>query len=674
VTTVTHSALDPARSAAVSASAGTGKTWLLAARVTRLLLAGATPGGILALTFTRKAAAEMQARVSARLRALALADDGAAAQQLGELGMAASPALLARARTLYEDTLFTPWPLRATTLHAFCQELVTRFALQTGSAPGFEVTEDETASREAAWQGLQREWLRQPDGAAACALRTLIDEGFSEHALRALVLDFLERRNDWRAFAERADGSDDADDTEDGVTRLRDRLQTVLKTDEQTEPLDAIDDPALSARLHVLCGHLQTAGGGIDRLKLERLLTALELSGVQRLQALRATFFTQEGGPRQFRVGATARGKLGSGGAAHCLEVHQQIVHALAAIHEHVLRRRTLRRSVAAATLGAAALAAFERALAENNQLGFAELEWRAFRLLCRPEAAHWVQYRLDSRIEHLLIDEFQDTSDTQWSLLLPLLKEFAAGGERPRSAFIVGDAKQSIYGFRRANPELLEVAHRHVVETQRGVAAELSESFRSAPAVIDAVNALFGQEELRARLPQFPHHRTRRTALWGCVEVAPLVAATRDEGETPPFRNPLTTPRPDPENRRAYEEGLLIGRRIRALRDGGWPVMDGDTARPLDFGDVMILLRQRTHQAALERALTACGVPFVGSARGTLLDTVEGRDLRALLRFLASPVRDLDLAHALRSPLFALDDADLAALALAARTGATSW
>jgi ATP-dependent helicase/nuclease subunit A len=661
-------ALDPARSAVVAASAGTGKTWQLAARITRLLLAGAEPGSILALTFTRKAAAEMQARVSARLEKLALSGDAEAARQLQEIGLNATPALLARARTLYEALLFAPWPLRATTLHAFAQDLVTRFALQTGTPPGFEVSEDDGALCDAAWQSLQREWLRQPEAASSQALAVLIADGRSEHALRALVFDFLQRRNDWRAFAEGTESPDGA------LARLQARLEASLDVRTGDEPLQAVDAAALGARLHVLCGHLERAGGAIDRLKLAQLLPVLDLAGAERHAALRQVFFTQGGEPRKVRFGDGTRRKLGSGAAGHCAEVLAQIVHELAAIHDRLLRQQTLKRTQAGVMLGVAALAAFERALAEQGRLGFAELEWRAYRLLCRSDAARWVQFRLDSRIEHLLVDEFQDTSDTQWRLLLPLLQEFAAGGERPRSAFIVGDAKQSIYGFRRANPELLAVAHRHVVEMQRGIAAELSESFRSAPAIIDLVNALFAQDAARARLPDFPPHRTRHLQLYGRVEVAPLVAAGADERAVIPFRNPLTTPRPDPENRRAYEEGLLIGRRIRALLAERFAVGDGADARLIGFGDIMILLRQRTHQRALERGLAECGVPFVGSARGTLLETVEGRDLLALLRFLASPARDLDLAHTLRTPLFALGDEDLVALARAVRAGAGSW
>ena len=691
-------ALDPRRSVAVSASAGSGKTWQLAARITRLLLAGAKPAGILALTFTRKSAAEMQARVMQRLRALALAADDAATQQLREIGVEAGADLLARARGLYEELLFTPWPLRALTLHAFCQDLIARFALYSGTPPGFELIEDEGLLCDAAWQGLQRELLSGRDEATTRALATLIADGCSENQLRGIVIGFLDRRNDWRALTEHRD---------DPPGLLRQHLQQRLGVDERVAASAGVDADAFSARLRMFCGHLHTAEGVIEQVRLDRLLPAFDEHGLARLQTLLGALFTQDGNPRKFKIGARKQSLLGSGAAAHCEELHRQLIHELTQARELMLRQDTLRRTLAAATLGAAALRHFERELQERAVLSFAELEWRACALLRDPEAGHWVQYRLDARIEHLLVDEFQDTSDAQWQLLRPLLQEMAdsgatvpaeqwvreplygpasaptslrsgtvmpARGDRERSAFIVGDSKQSIYGFRRANPQLMHEAERWLTAHLGGVRSELSASRRSAPAIIDFVNALFTQPEALALLPEFPRHSTHQTALWGRVELAPLVTASARKDEPIAFRNPLTTPRADPENQRAWEEGALIARRIRALMDARWQISHKDGARAIAYGDMMIVLRKRTHQRALERALADAGIPFVGSARGTLLQTVEARDLGALLRFLASPVRDLDLAHALRSPLFACSDTDLAALARSTRAENISW
>ena len=657
---MSDAALDPQHNVSVSASAGTGKTWLLTARIVRLLLDGHGADGILALTFTRKAAAEMRERVSARLRALAFADDAALAAQLGEIGLGITPELAARARGLYEQLQFSPWPLRAMTLHAFCQELVSRFALQCGVAPGAELAESEGELQAAAWQVLQQAFLRAPDSAESQALRCLIDDGRSENALRELVFGFLERRNDWRAFA-----ASSAEPLAQLDAALRERLQ--------------LDDGASLAKLDApdFSGHLQTfhrtlsAVGGTQYVKPERVAVALPLQGRAKQQALEHALFKQDGKPYSFKFSKDLQKRVPAAQLDELLELHRKLIADIEAASEQARREATRARTLAACTLGAAALRAFEAELRQRAALPFPELEWHACRLLAEPDTAAWVQYKLDQRISHLLVDEFQDTSNTQWRLLLPLLEEMAAGGaERARSAFIVGDIKQSIYGFRRANPELMPQAASWLETQLQGVRAELSDSRRSAPAIIDTVNAVFSLPDLRETLPDFPEHGTHRRDDWGRVELAPRIENDLDGADDPVFRNPLTTSRRDPENRRAEIEGERIAQRIAALVAARVEVH----GRALGYGDVMILLRKRTHQQAIEQALTRQRIPFTGAARGTLLDTVEARDLTALLRFLNSPERDLDLAHTLRTPLFAYTDAQLAALSQAARERHCTW
>jgi ATP-dependent helicase/nuclease subunit A len=291
--------------------------------------------------------------------------------------------------------------------------------------------------------------------------------------------------------------------------------------------------------------------------------------------------------------------------------------------------------------------------------------------LLRDPDAGNWVQFKLDQRIDHLLLDEFQDTSPTQWQLLLPLLEEMAAGNsERARSLFIVGDIKQSIYGFRRANPELLPQSAAWMQTHLDAHQETLSLSRRSAPAIINWVNALFAP----GLIQNFPTHGTAQTG-WGRVELAPLVTPDIEDGDEPAaFRNPLTTPRPDPENTRALREGRLIAQRIRKLIDARWEINAQGQRRALSYGDVLILTRKRTHLRALEQALTESDIPFIGAARGTLLKTAEAADISALLRFLLSPVRDLELAHVLRSPLFSASNEDLIELANTVRKNQVSW
>ncbi|MGH8461109.1 MAG: UvrD-helicase domain-containing protein [Stenotrophobium sp.] len=655
-------ALNPARSVSVSASAGSGKTWLLTARITRLLLEGVAADGILALTFTRKAAAEMRSRVEERLRTLALADDAPLDEQLRTLGLQPTPALRQRARTLYEELLFHPWPLRATTLHAFCQDLVSRFPLETGIAPGFEVSENDGVLLDAAWHRLQQKLLAEPGSDATQALNSLIEDGESEWSLREMVMQFMAARGDWLAYTE-----DEADPLAYAITSLERQLDI-----RDEDPLTVLDSAGFNTDLEIFCKALAKIGK-TGSIRADTALAAQMQTGEQRYTTLLESLFKDDGDPYKLKLSKDAQKKLGAE-AEHMAQAFDALIGNLTQVREQRARQATLRRSTAALTLGAAALTELDAECRARNRIGFTDLEWRAYKLLHDPDAGTWVQFKLDQRIDHLLLDEFQDTSPTQWRLLLPLLEEMAAGDAgRARSLFIVGDIKQSIYGFRRANPELLPLAARWMQERLDTHTEVLSLSRRSAPAIIQWVNALFSA----GQLPDFPVHDTARSG-WGRVELAPLIEPDADdETEIAPFRNPLTTPRPDPENTRALREGQLIAARIQQLVAARWATdatSDAATPHALGYGDILILIRKRSHLHALEQALTAAGIPFTGAARGTLLQTVECRDLLALLRFLLSPVRDLDLAHVLRSPIFGVSDDELMRLALHVRIHNGTW
>lgn len=657
---MTDPALDPRRSVSVTASAGSGKTWLLVSRVLRLLLEGQPAGGILALTFTRKAAAEMRERVNERLRALAYADTFTAARELEQLGLAATPEHLRRAQGLYHALLFDPYPLRAMTLHAFCQDLLARFALEAEITPGFGLVENEHGLCRRAWRRLLAELHQQPDSPAAAALRALIDLGYGEYALEGLVQEFLGRRADWWAYVEGEDAP---------LEYAAARLRTALRLDAGDAPA-SLDAGAFSARLKMLCRWLQVVNG-VGSIKPAPLQAALDGAGEERYQALLRALFKRDGEPYKFQLARAKREQLSDNEAEHFALAHQEVVDAVERQRDYRLRASCLERTGAALQLGTAALRALEQELAQEQALTFSDLEWRSYRLLRDPGKAEWIRYKLDQKIDHLLIDEFQDTSPTQWLLLRPFLEEMAAGDAgRGRSAFIVGDAKQSIYGFRRANPELLGTAGGWMHEHLNAVTVPLNDSRRSAPAVIDFVNALFAPPELGQAIG-YSRHGTHRGQDWGRIELAPLVepapAATEELLPEQLLRDPLTTPRQLEETSRAEREGELVAQRIRALVDSAVAVRGEHGDRAIGYSDVMVLARSRTHLQSLERKLTAAGIPYVGSSRGTLLDTAEGRDLVALLRFLNAPHRNLELAQVLRSPLFSAEDGDLVALAAAA-------
>src|SRR5690349_11753772 len=499
-------ALDPARSVSLQASAGSGKTWQLVSRIVRLLLDGAEPGGILALTFTRKAAIEMRLRLNERLRRLSLATPAELGEELKRIGLPADAARLDRARGLYRQMLFAPYPPRAMTLHSFCQELLTRFALEAQVPPDFTLYDNEVDLVDRSWRRLQARMTAEPDGAPAQALRELIALDFNEWTLRELVELFLIHRGDWWAYTE---------DQPDPVAFATAQLRGQLGDCDLERALREVDAAAFTARLRMVLNYVERAGG-TRYIEVEPLAQALLHGGAQRFDAIEEALYTQKGTPFALAANDSKLRALSGKEREHFIETHAEVIREFEAMRRRRHAGETLARSQAAFTLGAAALEALREELAREHALGFTELEWLTCRLLRRDGAADWVRYRLDRRVDHLLIDEFQDTSPTQWRLLLPLLGEMAAGeAGRARSLFIVGDAKQSIYGFRRADPRLLGRATAWMQQRLDAATEPLHHSRRSAPAIIDFVNALFDVEGVGAQIG-FERHGTHRDRDWG--------------------------------------------------------------------------------------------------------------------------------------------------------------
>ncbi|MEK6805077.1 MAG: UvrD-helicase domain-containing protein [Pseudomonadota bacterium] len=652
---MSDSALDPSISTSVAASAGTGKTWLLTARIVRLLLAGANPSGILALTFTRKAAAEMRVRVNQRLRALAEADDAGLDQLLKDIEAPLTDDVRLRARDLYRQQLFSAYPLRTTTLHAFCQDLISRFAFEAEVTPGFKLVEQEAALYAQAWRQLQTRILRQPQSTAARAFTTLAELGYGEYRLRTLVTGFLQRRSDWRALGE------------DAQTRLLAELQDTLNVRGDSDPTEPLQSPAFRCHLKELAGMLKQ-GGKVGSVTPENVGAAVDALDTNLYEKLRVALLRLDGAPFAFNP---PKSKYNEAQRDSLMGNYRPVMDAVEQTQRRARALESLKRNQAAYALGTSALAEFDRELARENALTFAEIEWRAYRLLQREEGAEWVRYKLDQSIDHLLLDEFQDTNPTQWRLLLPLLQEMAAGDSgRGRSAFIVGDAKQSIYGFRRAQPELFEVAANWLQKSLgAGPPQTQTRTRRSAPAVVDFVNALFA--DTRGDTIGFKPHSTTREQDWGRVEVAPLIERDEAPDADAGLRDPLTQKRQSREENRAQHEAQQVAARITTLVASGVAVHDPHGSHRIGFGDVMVLARQREHLPDLEQALSRAKIPFSGAARGTLLETSEARDLTALLRWLAAPHCNLELAQVLRSPLLSLSDDTLIQLA---RSDAGHW
>jgi ATP-dependent helicase/nuclease subunit A len=647
-------ALDPGLSVIVEACAGSGKTWTLVSRLIRLLLAGVQPGEILAITYTRKAAREIEERLQHWLANLAVWDDDRVAAFLDERGLDArrDPALIDRARSLFEQVATARPGLTVNTFHGWFSALLAAAPLSSGLA-GQQLAERTAPLRDQAWAVLMRRAGSAPEGELAQSVRWLLAQcGIAGTQKLAAVL--IDRRAEWQAWL------DSHGNLEGVLAHLRgffgadaeDPVETLLMN--QSFRAAARELAALSgkggARLQQTAAALSAAGDSADAQRY--------------FKAMRSALCTDKGEPRAYKVDkpllATGTGDRALLLFEYCVGCVRKCDRALSDLAAWTLNDHGLR-------VASALLDAYDRIKRNAGVLDFGDLEWHASRLLSDAQTGPFVQARLDARYRHLLLDEFQDTNPLQWQVLMHWLDAYAPGQVQP-TVFVVGDPKQSIYRFRRADPRIFAHAGEAFAARFGAIRLQRNETRRSSPAVVQAVNALFGALDV---FEGFVAHSTAQIDLPGRVEVLPPFGhdagesrssgAPADASAADGLRNPLFVPRLTVEDSRRRREAEAMCQRLKAMA-GRLGVRDAHTGetRPARYGDMMILLRRRTGLAVYEAALRAHGIPYAGASRGRLLDTLEAADLQALLRFLAAPSDSLALAHVLRCPLFAFADATL--------------
>ena len=665
--TLNQQACDPSNNITVQASAGSGKTWLLISRLLHLLLKGAEPESILAITFTRKAASEMQTRLLARLRELSLMESTELVSALQEIGISPDKDILATAIHLYERLLRHPQAVTITTFHAFAQQLLRRFALEADIPAGFELIEKTAIAEAEAWDALFAEATRSPDDALAGYLDRLFSSCNGLHSTQTALKSFLHHRSDWWSYTQ---GQDDP--VGYAATRLAGYFEIVPGQQADFTGWIAQHRDACLEYVALLMEHDIVKHQNIR----DAIIPGLEESqpGIATIADIKLGFATQKGDPRKLQSNPLLK-KIGQQNYDRVIEIQAAMLSACENIEDLVARQDSYHDNIAWLHAGQRFLDHYQQVKLRQRQLDFTDLEWQACQLLNTAYHAHWIQYKMDQRINHFLVDEFQDTNPTQWRMLLPLLEELASGEvERDRSVFLVGDAKQSIYSFRRADAQLFSYARDWLGEHLDAQQTPLNISWRSSPAIINFVNQLFDDGKLNHRLDDFKQHDTHQQSLPGLVEFLPMVL--RDK-EPPPeqdaLRNPLETPRTDAA--RPYtREAEQIAQRIRHIIDNDMPVIEAGRQRPAHYGDIMILLGRRTHIKDIEQALQHFAIPYSGSAPGTLLETAELQDMLALLDTLNTPYDNLALARVLRSPLFSCTENDLVMLSRHANRPQGNW
>ena len=648
-------AADPSLSVFVTANAGSGKTTTLVNRVARLLLQGVQPGEILCVTYTKAAAAEMQARLFDQLGGWAVADDAKLSAEVAALDegdpRALDDAALSRARRLFARALETPGGLKIQTIHAFCEKLLRRFPLEAGVSPRFTVLENEAALAlsHGAREDLAREAFAHPDGPVGQAYShfavELAWDGFQ--ALLAMIEAQRDRLTDYvaRVAAGAAPGPHaltgaDPETTAEAI---------------ESDFLDWID----GAEWDRMAGSMAT--GSTNDQKLADCMGAA--SEAWTVAAMADVFLKKDGDPR------TTMGTRSAPPAAVAWLTDLQLKYL--AVRDVLRSARVAEDTVKALTLAQAHAGYYEAAKAARGALDFSDLVARTVRLLTVNATAAWVLYKLDGGIEHVLIDEAQDTAPDQWEIVRALTGEFfsGAGSPTPRTVFAVGDEKQSIYSFQGARPERLrQEAQRYGLTIegagQRFQPVELATSWRSTEEVLGFVDAAFAPYERTVALVgedlgYIPPHTPMRLGQHGAVDLWPLFIdqpAPEPDAWEPVDHEPASSGR----KRLARDLALDIKRQVetgvtvyeRKPKDGV------PTLRPCGYGDFLILVRRR--DATFEeiiRALKTAGVPVAGADRLKLSSHIVFDDLIAVARFALFPDDDLSLAGILRSPLCDVPD-----------------
>ena len=636
-------AADPTKNTWVSANAGSGKTRVLTDRVARLLLNSTDPQKILCLTYTKAAAAEMQNRLFKRLGQWAMLPDKelrAELKNLGENDSILSPSKIKQARTLFAAALETPGGLKVQTIHSFCDALLRRFPLEAGVSPQFNMLEERQAKQ----------------------LRIEVVERMAQQSDTSEI-DMLAKH-----FTRL-----DTDDLTNEIVKKR----TGFNVKPTRKNFGISEDISLEKMFN------QTISKHEDIIKV--LMTTLETGSKNDIKAadkLKEYFLTTSNNiklktlEKVFLNGKVA--KAGSYSAKENIATLKLIpksnplYKAQLIISKDIETARRSRlainaynRSLVLHSFARSFLKAYDKRKAFNAFLDYDDLINLSSKLLTSSSMAQWVLYRLDGGLDHILVDEAQDTSPAQWAVIDCLAREFTYGisaNDRPRSLFIVGDEKQSIYSFQGADPDIFSEKKseftnllQHINQNMEN--CELLHSFRSAPQILKLVDQIFANEKRpKSKHKAFHNSKPGRVDLWPFIE-------KQSHPEKEVWYRPIDMPAPnDPKK----ELARLISQNIKELLQSNQTINVDNSFRKITPGDILILVQGReTHSSSslfkeILRELKSLDIPVAGADRLNVGDELAVRDILSILKFANMANDDLSLAEAMRSPLLGLSENDL--------------
>ncbi|MEH2530524.1 ATP-dependent helicase/nuclease subunit A [Bradyrhizobium sp. AZCC 1588] len=653
-------ASDPAASAFVSANAGSGKTHVLVQRVIRLLLDGVAPEKILCITFTKAAAANMAERVFTTLGHWVTLDDDALDAAIREAGIPHPSARLRKsARKLFACALETPGGLKVQTIHALCTRLLQQFPFEANVPARFAVLDerDQNEMMERANLAVFLEASRNPDSATGRALMTAMASA-ADVTFKDVVREACLSRDHFMAWTDAAGSAQAAAEQISAALGVNpdDRIEDVER--------EIVEGPNLPRSQWQEIALVLDTSSKADQKQADRLREALVFTGAAQVDAYLGLFLTDERTPRATVVTNSFVKKNPAVGRLFDSEVGRVL--------PLIERRRALvarDRTEALLYIATAAAANYRREKQERGLLDYDDLIDKTLEMLDRVSSG-WVHYKLDRGVDHVLIDEAQDTSPRQWDIVAHIISEFTSGtGARDgvvRTVFAVGDEKQSIFSFQGAAPREFDLRRRALQRKFEGAGLKFDPvsftySFRSGPEILHAVDQVFREQDIYRSIHAVdignPIHHALADAGPGQIDLWELAEADdrQDiEGWRAPFDGVSAT---SPEVKLARR----IQAEIKALVGSGAMTGSKNDRRPLRYGDMLVLVRRRGNAFdAVIQALKHAGIPVAGADRLKLTEHIAIIDLMNLADALLLPQDDLALAVALKSPLFGLDDDDL--------------
>jgi len=659
-------AADPRASTWLSANAGSGKTRVLTDRVARLLLDGVDPQNILCLTYTKAAASEMQNRLFKRLGKWAMMQDAELRSDLQQMGSedSVSAEHLAQARTLFARAIETPGGLKIQTIHSFCSGILRRFPLEAGVSPQFAEMEDRDS------EILRAEVLDQ------------LSEGSQSHVIDGIA----------RYLGDENLSSFVAEVYSQKQSLLRPNSHIELSAELGLAP-DAVPENAID---------IAWIGGEADLVKdLCEIVTEGKLAATYQklaanLKAINHTKPTAEGLVKLAKLFLDSSGepkidRIPQRNHTKAVDAFEPISDDLNAWIERtfaaIVFLRSLeahKKSKALHAFSAVYIPAYEQRKLELGVLDFDDLIDKARQLLTDPVVAQWVLFKLDGGIDHILVDEAQDTSPAQWSVIEALTQEFASGigatPDRDRTIFVVGDKKQSIYSFQGADPEGFDRMREHFSNELGHVGKRLNSlalefSFRSSSAILSLVDATFTGERA-VGLENTVKHLAFKNAMPGRVDLWPAIEKSKDDTSRD-WHDPVDLVS---EEHHTVQLAKTIALNVRHMITHETIPTEADTngafaRRKITEGDVLILVQSRGPLfQEIIRELKKAKLEVAGADRLKIGGELAVKDILALLRFLALPEDNLSLASALRSPLFGWSEKELYSVAQGRPAGQSLW